>query len=221
MSRQVVITGGNKGIGLELARAFYTNKDEVTVLCRKSSAALNKLDVNVIENIDVSLEHNIVEARNQLANSKIDIFINNAGIFEHETIDNLNLDNINKQWQVNALAPLVLLKHFQTVLCTGAKIALVTSQMGSIGDNSSGGYYGYRMSKAALNAAGKSLSIDLRSKKISVAILHPGFVRTGMTGGQGNIEPAESAQGLIQCIENLNLSNSGTFWNYRGEILPW
>lgn len=221
MSRQVLITGGNRGIGLELVRAFSANGDKVSVLCRTTSPALEKLNVNIIENVDVSLENNIIEARDKLRSDKIDILINNAGILQLESLDDLNIESINRQWQVNALAPLMLVKHLQTLLSQESKIALVSSQMGSIDDNGSGGYYGYRMSKAALNAAGKSLSIDLKSKGISVAVLHPGFVRTQMTGGQGNIEPVESARGLMHCIENLTLDNTGTFWNYRGEIIPW
>ena len=93
--------------------------------------------------------------------------------------------------------------------------------MGSIGDNTSGGYYGYRMSKAALNAAGVSLARDLAPRGIAVAILHPGAVRTGMTGGQGNLEPDESASGLLRRIDELQLATSGRFLHQTGDVLPW
>jgi NAD(P)-dependent dehydrogenase (short-subunit alcohol dehydrogenase family) len=93
--------------------------------------------------------------------------------------------------------------------------------MGSIEDNGSGGRYGYRMSKAALNAAGKSLAIDLRRRNVSVAILHPGFVQTRMVGFAGYISPTESAQGLVARLDELTLANSGTFWHSNGEVLPW
>ena len=106
-------------------------------------------------------------------------------------------------------------------LVDGAKIAIVTSRMGSIADNTSGGYYGYRMSKAAVNMAGVSLAHDLRSRGVSVAILHPGFVRTGMTDGQGNIDPPQAVQGMLARIDALNLDTTGTFWHQNGETLPW
>ena len=103
----------------------------------------------------------------------------------------------------------------------GAKIALMTSRMGSIGDNGSGGHYGYRMSKAALNAMGMSLARDLKSRGIAIAILHPGYVRTDMTDGAGNVEPADAARMLIARIDGLGLENTGTFWHANGERLPW
>lgn len=108
-----------------------------------------------------------------------------------------------------------------TALAGNSKVALISSRMGSIADNTSGGSYGYRMSKAALNAAGKSLALDLAGRGISVAVLHPGYVRTDMTGQQGLIEVAESAAGLIQRINELTPATSGTFWHSNGEILPW
>ena len=98
----------------------------------------------------------------------------------------------------------------------------MTSRMGSIEDNTSGGSYGYRMSKAALCMAGKSLSVDLYQKGISVGILHPGLVSTAMTGFTTNgISTEKSVKGLINRIDHLNLNNSGTFWHSNGEILPW
>jgi NAD(P)-dependent dehydrogenase (short-subunit alcohol dehydrogenase family) len=103
----------------------------------------------------------------------------------------------------------------------GGKIALITSRMGSIADNGSGGYYGYRMSKAALNAAGMSMARDLRGAGIAVAILHPGFVRTDMTGGNGSVEPDQAARQLCDRIEALTLETTGTFWHANGQVLPW
>ena len=103
----------------------------------------------------------------------------------------------------------------------GAKVALVTSRMGSIDDNSSGGAYGYRMSKAALNMAGKSLAVDLRARGVAVAILHPGMVKTDMIGGNGQVEPADAAKGLLARIDDLTLATSGAFWHMNGERLPW
>ena len=106
-------------------------------------------------------------------------------------------------------------------LHTGAKVVIVTSRMGSVADNTSGGMYGYRMSKAAVNMAGMSLSRDLKGKGIAVALLHPGYVRTDMTGGNGFISAEESARGLITQIERLDIQTTGSFWHCNGEELPW
>jgi NAD(P)-dependent dehydrogenase (short-subunit alcohol dehydrogenase family) len=107
------------------------------------------------------------------------------------------------------------------LLSSGSKVAHITSRMGSIGDNTSGGMYGYRMSKAALNAAAKSMALDLAPQGVMVAVLHPGFVRTGMTGGNGLVDAPESAAGLIARIDGLTAENSGTFWHMNGDVLPW
>ena len=113
--------------------------------------------------------------------------------------------------KLTRIAPLRLTRELSPQLVEGAKIAHITSRMGSIADNTSGSMYGYRMSKAALNAAGKSMAVDLAPKGIAVAILHPGFVRTGMTGGNGLIDAPESAAGLLARIDELTLETSGTF----------
>ena len=125
------------------------------------------------------------------------------------------------QFELNAIAPLLLTRALAPRLDPGAKVALITSRMGSIGDNGSGGYYGYRMSKAALNAAGVSLAHDLKPRGVAVVILHPGSVRTDMTGGHGMIDADESARSLLQRIDELRLETTGRFLHQNGEVLPW
>ena len=137
------------------------------------------------------------------------------------SLDELDLESARRQFEVNALGPLRVTQSLLHALKDGAKIALVTSRMGSIADNDSGGSYGYRMSKAALNAAGVSLAKDLRERGIAVAILHPGYVRTDMTGQSGLIDVDESVAGLLGRIDGLDLENSGSFWHTNGELLPW
>jgi NAD(P)-dependent dehydrogenase (short-subunit alcohol dehydrogenase family) len=132
-----------------------------------------------------------------------------------------DLDAVRAQFELNAIAPLFLTRALASRLHPGSKIALITSRMGSIGDNSSGRYYGYRMSKAALNAAGVSLAHDLKPRGVAVVILHPGSVRTEMTRGQGMIEPDESVRGLLQRIDELKIETTGRFLHQNGEILPW
>ena len=144
-----------------------------------------------------------------------------AGILRGDSLEALDWDSVQEQIEVNALGPLRTVKALLPNLAQGAKLALITSRMGSIADNSSGGYYGYRMSKAALNAAGVSLARDLAPKKIAVAILHPGYVRTDMTGNHGNVTPEEAAKQLLARIDALTVQSSGTFWHANGEVLPW
>merc|ERR1719229_536810 len=130
------------------------------------------------------------------------------------------LDNTEKlldQFNVNSLGPLRVVRGVFSRLSTGAKIAIITSRMGSISDNTSGGYYGYRMSKTAVNCAAKSLSVDLKEHGIAVGLLHPGYVRTDMTDGNGFIDAPESAEGLLARFDELNIENSGTFWHMNGE----
>ena len=123
--------------------------------------------------------------------------------------------------EVNAIGALRVVKALHRNVRRGGKIALMTSRMGSIGDNGSGGYYAYRMSKAALNAAGMSMARDLAPAGIAVAILHPGYVRTDMTEGSGNIDPADAAKQLVERIDQLSMESTGTFWHANGQVLPW
>ena len=129
---------------------------------------------------------------------------------------------MRKQFEVNALGTLRVTNALLPNLSSGSKVIIMTSRMGSIGDNTSGGSYGYRMSKAALSMAGKSLSHDLKPQGIAVAILHPGLVKTRMTGfTDSGITTEQAVTGLLERIEELNLKNTGSFWHSNGEILPW
>ncbi|MDH3509763.1 MAG: SDR family oxidoreductase [Gammaproteobacteria bacterium] len=216
-----VITGANRGIGLEFCRVLTDRGYAVTALCRQASGALQALSVTIHEGYDVT-DAAVVEAVAQaLAPASIDLLINNAGILRNESLDSLDFDSIRRQFEVNALGPLRVTQSLLPALKTGAKIALITSRMGSISDNDSGGRYGYRMSKAALNIAGVSLANDLASRGIAVAILHPGYVRTDMTSHSGLIDPEESVAGLLARIEQLTVETSGSFWHTNGELLPW
>jgi NAD(P)-dependent dehydrogenase (short-subunit alcohol dehydrogenase family) len=149
------------------------------------------------------------------------VLVNNAGVLSRESIDDMNFDRIRRQFETNALGTMRITVALLDNLPRGSKIAIITSRMGSIGDNTSGGGYGYRMSKAALNIAGVSLARDLRPRGIAVAILHPGFVRTDMTNHEGMIDAPESVRGLIERIDTLTLETSGAFWHANGEELPW
>lgn len=216
-----LIVGANRGIGLELARALAARGDQVIATCRTSSADLDALSVRVITGIDVTDDSSVASLAGKLGATKLDSLIINAGILERTSLDALDFASVRRQLEVNAIAPLRIAAALRAQLQNPSKLALITSRMGSIADNTSGGAYGYRMSKAALNAAGRSLAHDLKSKGVAVALLHPGYVRTDMTGGGGNVGPDEAARMLITRIEGLSLANSGSFWHANGEDLPW
>ena len=216
----IVISGANRGIGLELARQLKGRGDRVIAPCRKSSEALEKIGAEVVEGVDVSDDVSVAKMAERLKSEKIDILINNAGILTIESLENLDFKKMLRQFDVNSLGPLRVTKALLPNLQSGSKVAIITSRMGSIDDNGSGGYYGYRMSKVAVNMAGKCLANDLAARGITVAILHPGMVSTEMTGYSG-IEPKESARGLIERIDSFSQPMSGAFFHANGEKLPW
>jgi len=216
-----LVTGANRGIGLDLCKQLAARGTRVIAAVRRSSPALAATDAEVIEDIDITQDACLSRLHQALAGRSLDLLINNAGILASVSLDALDVAAIRRQFEVNALAPLRVTHALRGQLARGAKVALVTSRMGSIADNDSGGSYGYRMSKAALNAAGKSLSLDLAASGVAVAILHPGWVQTEMTGHGGHLTPRASASLLLQRIDELNASNSGTFWHASGQMLPW
>ena len=216
----VLVTGCNRGIGLELCRQLHSRGDEVIAVCRSSSAELDELGSRVIEDVDVATEAGVARLRDELGGRAIDVLVNNAGILLPDNLDTLDFNAITEQFRVNSLGPLRVTHALLGNLHGGAKVAIITSRMGSIADNGSGRSYGYRMSKAAVNMAGMTLSRDLEPRGIAVIILHPGWVATEMTGRQG-IEPAVSAGGLIQRIDELDMDGTGAFWHAEGYVLPW
>jgi len=217
----VVITGANRGIGLELTRQYLERGDTVVAACREPSHELEAVGARVVGDVDVTSDDGVRGLAAAVEGTPVDVLVNNAGLLSDESLDDLDMDRIRKQFEVNSLGPLRVTSALLGSLREGSKVAIVTSRMGSIEDNTSGGRYGYRMSKAAVNMAGRSLAHDLRARGVAVAILHPGFVRTDMTGHQGLVDPPESASGLIERIDELTLDASGGFWHANGERLPW
>jgi NAD(P)-dependent dehydrogenase (short-subunit alcohol dehydrogenase family) len=220
-STVVVITGANRGIGLELARHYARQGAQVIGVCRQSSDELAEVAAQVIEGVDVTTSEGIEKLKAGLAGKSISLLINNAGLLQDEKLGSIDFDSIRTQMEINAYAPLRVAEALVPQMEQGSKLANITSRMGSIADNDSGGRYGYRASKAALNAFGKSLAVDLKPKGIAVAQLHPGYVQTRMVNFGGFISPEESARGLAERIAGLNLENTGSFWHSNGEELPW
>jgi NAD(P)-dependent dehydrogenase (short-subunit alcohol dehydrogenase family) len=216
-----VVTGANRGIGIEFCRQLQSRGDEVIAVCRRPSEALAALGVRLEPGIDVTSDDSTAELRHRLAGVHIDLLINNAGILKRQSLDDMDFDSMRAQFDVNALGPLRVTTALLDNLQQGAKIAIITSLMGSMADNSSGSHYGYRMSKAAVNMAGVSLARDLADRGVAVGLLHPGYVQTDMTGGQGNLTAEESVRGLLERIDALDLETSGGFWHASGQQLPW
>ena len=216
----VLITGCNRGIGLQLAAQLHARGDSVIGVCRNASEELSKLGIRVISGIDVSDGTSINELMAELNGEKIDVLINNAGILMRDEFGAIDYDDMLAQYKVNTLGPLRVTEALRDNLGEGSKVAIVSSRVGSIDDNSSGNYYGYRASKTAVNQIGTNLMHELKPRAIAVAILHPGLVATEMTNGQG-ITPEESAKGLIQRIDDLTIDNTGGFWHAEGYRLPW
>lgn len=217
-----LVTGANRGIGLEYCRQLQQRGDDVIAVCRSSTEDLDALGVRIETGVDITSDESVAQLADKLQGITLDVLINNAGILERVSLENLDFESIRKQFEVNAIGPLRLTKALVPLMPTGGKVALMTSRMGSIEDNTSGGSYGYRMSKVALSMAGKSLSHDLKPKEIAVAILHPGLVSTRMTGfTQSGITPETAVKGLLARIDELTLANTGTFWHSNGEVLPW
>lgn len=227
----VLITGTNRGIGLEFVKQFLAREDTVLATCRDMGSATElrqlKNDTSKLHifELDVSSQKSMEDLTLQLTGHAIDIFINNAGVYgpRDSTFGKVSANEWAKVLQVNAKAPMILTQLLIDNLRDGSdkKLLYITSKMGSIDDNKGGGSYVYRSSKAALNAVVKSISVDLRDSGFSVAVLHPGWVQTDMGGPNALIDVTTSVSKMIDVIDNLNFYNSGSFFNYDGGIIPW
>ena len=219
--KTAVITGANRGIGLAISQQLVDKGWDVIAICRSDSEDIEAIAHMVISGIDVTHPEHLEQVKKIIGDQRIDLLINNAGLLQDEQLGDIDYESMRTQFEINALAPLRVTETLLDNLAEGGKIANITSRMGSIADNDSGGRYGYRASKAAFNAIGKSLAEDLRPRGIAVAQLHPGWVQTRMVNFGGLITPEEAAAGLIERIEALTLENSGSFWHSNGEVLPW
>ena len=219
--KTAVITGANRGIGLALAQQFHEKGWDIIAICRSESEEIENIASMVISGIDVTNLEQLHQVKSMIGEQQIDLLINNAGLLGDDVLGEIDYNSMREQFEINTLAPLMVTETFLSNLVEGSKVANITSRMGSIADNDSGGRYGYRASKAAFNAVGKSLAEDLKARGIAVAQLHPGWVQTRMVNFNGLISTEESAAGLIERIEALDLSNTGGFWHSNGEQLPW
>jgi NAD(P)-dependent dehydrogenase (short-subunit alcohol dehydrogenase family) len=181
----VLVTGANRGIGLQLCSQFAARGDDVIAVCRETTHQLSALDVRVIDSIDVGSGAAVETLRQELDGQPIDILVNNAGILLRDAFGDIDYDLMIEHYRINTLGPLRVTEALADNLHEGSKVAIVSSRVGSIEDNGSGGNYGYRASKAAVNMIGTNLKHELLPRGIAVGILHPGLVATDMTSGSG------------------------------------
>ena len=215
-----LVTGCNRGIGLELVKQYHARGDNVIGVCRTGNDSLEELGIRVIDGVDVADAAGVAALKQAIGDEPIDVLINNAGILRRDRFGEIDYDEMMLQYQVNTLGPLRVTEALADNLREGSKVAIVTSRVGSIDDNGSGGNWGYRASKTAVNMVGTNLMHELRPRGIAVALLHPGLVATNMTGNHG-ISPVDSARGLIGRVDELTLETSGGFWHAEGYRLPW
>ena len=225
--KNILITGANRGIGLKFAQLLSNSTNIIYVTNRDLNNCIELKKINNIEILELDLleKNSIKDFCSDVKDIPFDLIINNAGIFQDEQMEETNLDP--ELWldemMINAIGPVVLTQKLKENLISGneKKVVFISSQMGSIDDNYSGGYYFYRTSKSALNSAAKSLSIDWKTDEISVLMLHPGWVKTDMGGSKAKLEIDESVNSMIKVIEASNISNTGSFLNYNGDKLEW
>ncbi|MGZ8251371.1 MAG: SDR family oxidoreductase [Methylophilaceae bacterium] len=230
----VLITGANRGLGLEFTRQYANDGWQVIACCRdpESATALNTLAASTgntparpieVRKLDVNDFAQIDQLAQQLSGQKIDLLINNAGVYPQSAWGHIDYEAWAQAFKINTMAPLKMAEAFVEHVATSQlrKIVTLSSKMGSMDDNTSGGSYLYRTSKAAVNMVMKSLTIDLKPRGIASTILHPGWVQTDMGGPNGLINTEQSVTGLRKVIEQLTLGNSGRFMAYDGKEIPW
>ena len=227
----ILLTGANRGIGLELARQFAEDGWQVIACCRNPAGAdelqalAERHPALEIHALDVTDYTQMAALGRELGDRPIDILLSNAGIFGSKSAAFGSIDP--GEWrqvlEVNTIAPLMLVQTFAEQVAASRRklVAVVSSKVGSIADNRSGGTYAYRSSKTAVNQVVKSLSIDLAERGISVISLHPGWVRTDMGGPNAEIGSDESVAGLKRILESAGMAESGQFIEYSGDPIPW
>ena len=225
----VLITGANRGLGYEFVKQYSENGFEVLACCRNRNNAKELKELAETSNkikvyeLDVGNVKAIKSLSQQLQNEKIDVLINNAGIYRSSTVGNINYDEWIESFKVNTIAPYQIVENFLNQIQNSdlKKVVSITSKMGSIDDNNSGGSYIYRSSKTALNSMMRSLTHDLKNQGIATLTLHPGWVRTDMGGPGGWIDSFESVQGMIKQIDKLTIDDSGKYLDYAGKSINW
>ncbi len=221
----VLITGADRGIGAALAHAYQRRGDRAIAACLGDGLTLAAAGIEVAAHVDVTSMPTLEALRKHLDGTRIDILISNAGAFHPDSFDRLDFSAMQRLYDINALGPLRVAAALTPLMGEGGKLGILTSRVGSLGDNATGGMYGYRMSKSAANQLGLNLHHELKPRGIAVMLLHPGQVATDMTrelAALGDfITPDESAAGLVRQLDALNAATPPEFRHANGMLLPW
>jgi NAD(P)-dependent dehydrogenase (short-subunit alcohol dehydrogenase family) len=232
MASTILITGANRGIGFELTQQYAEVGWRVIACCREPDNAQGLDGVSddhrgqvSIHRLDVTNSEHIKSLATSIGDTPIDILLNNAGIYGRRdaTLGNTDENQWLETFRVNTIAPIKVMEAFIDMVGASQRkvFASITSKMGSIADNTSGGSYVYRSSKAALNAAMKSAANDLKDRGISVVVIHPGWVRTDMGGPSALLSVEQSAKSIRELLGRVSIKDTGKFFNYDGTVIPW
>ncbi|MGD9899617.1 MAG: SDR family oxidoreductase [Calditrichaceae bacterium] len=231
--KKILVTGSNRGIGIEFVRQFLARGDYVFAGCRNPDSAIELRRLNdaypdrlMIFKLDLERTDLFDDVENDISKltGRLDILINNAGIYiKNEDLDNLDESKMMTAFRINSIAPILFSRSFINLLKKGRdpKIINISSQMGSLQNKSTGGDYSYCSSKAALNMLTRSLAYDIRQLGIIAVTVHPGWVRTDMGGSNAMIDPSDSVYDMIKLIDRLELNDSSKFFMRDGKIHPW
>lgn len=221
----VFVTGCDKGIGRAMALQLHERGDTVIAACLGDSEELRSKGIQVEPNIDVCDDAAVKAMAKRLkdAGTKIDALIHVSGVLGVDKFGEIDYDDVRRQFEINTIGPLRVVESLADCLDEGSRVGIVTSRVGSLADNGSGGLYAYRVSKCAANMVGVNLYHDLKGRGVAVVLLHPGMVNTDLTRGfDGDfIEPEESAAGLIKVVDNAKIGDGPEFRHTNGELLPW
>ncbi len=223
---KVLITGAGRGIGLELAKQYAADGDEVIACVRDPKKASDLAGIGgktTVQQLDPGDPSSIDAAAAAVGTTPIDVIVNNAGATggAHQSLDDLDLDAWHDTFTVNTIGPLLVARAFKPHLAAAeGKLMTVTSQVGA-STWPMGGMYAYATSKAAVNRAMATLAIDWKDDPITVALVHPGWVKTDMGGPHADITPEESASGIRKVIAGLSKADSGKFYKWNGEPHIW
>lgn len=223
----VLVVGADRGIAHAVATQLHKRGDEVIGACLGDGDDLKQLGVGVEPHVDVTSAAAVdrLAASLKASGTRLDWLLHVAGVLGLDELGSIDYGDVSRQFEINAIGPLRTVEALRDLLAEGAKVGIVTSRVGSLADNGSGGMYAYRMSKAAANMAGLNLHHDLSPRGVSVLMLHPGMVATELTrdfpGSHSYIQPDEAAEGIIRNMDRLSPATSGRFQHSNGEYLPW
>ena len=222
--KSVVITGANRGIGLELTKQFLDNGSTVYATFRSDSGGLDQIDNPNLNTYQLDVrDGDLIQKLVESIDGEVDLLINNAGVADGrwQSISEIDMEYALEVININAISPLLVTQKFQNKMKNGSIIVMISSLMGSISDCMSGRSYAYRASKSALNMFSIAMKNELKNEGISVLILHPGWVATDMGGPNATVSPEESVRGMIERINEHDLEMSGRYVEYDGTPIEW